>query len=330
MQRITVIGGGAWGTALAQTIAGGGRDATLWARDPDVVAAVNDNHENPDYLAGVTLDARIRATADLATAGAADLILLVTPAQKLREVSADLAPHVTAGTPLVICAKGIEQARDALMSEALAETMPDAPVAVLSGPTFAIEVARGLPTAVTLACADEKLGDAIVAAIGRPTFRPYLTDDVVGAQIGGAIKNVIAIACGIVEGRQLGDNARAALMTRGLAEIMRFGRARGARPETLMGLSGLGDLTLTCNSDTSRNMSLGIALGEGQRLDEFIAGRRSVAEGLHTASAVTAAARKLDIEMPICTAVDGVVNHWADIGATIEGLLSRPFKSESV
>jgi len=329
MERISVIGGGAWGTALAQVLARAGRHVTLWAREAEVVEAVNADHENPVYLPGVALDPSLNATDELAEAGQSELVLLVTPAQFLRPVSAELAPHVRPGTPCVICAKGIEQDRFALMSEVLAETMPDCLPAVLSGPTFAREVAQGLPTAVTLACADEAAGERIAQVIGQPHFRPYWSDDVIGAQIGGAVKNVLAIACGIVEGRQLGDNARAALLTRGMAEVIRYGRVRGARAETLMGLSGLGDLTLTCNSDQSRNMSLGIELGEGRRIDDIIAERRSVAEGMFTAAAITDPHNPVQVDMPICLAVDGVVNHMADIGATIEGMLSRPFRAET-
>jgi glycerol-3-phosphate dehydrogenase (NAD(P)+) len=325
-----VIGGGAWGTALAQTLATAGRDVTLWAREAEVVDAINDDHRNPVYLPDVPLDPKLTATTDLAAAAQAQLILLVTPAQHTRAVTANLAPHVTAGTPAVICAKGVEQQSFALMSEVVADTLPDCVAAVLSGPTFAREVAQGLPTAVTLACADPTIGHDIVEAIGQPHFRPYYTNDVIGAQIGGAVKNVIAIACGIVEGRKLGDNARAALMTRGLAEVMRYGRARGGHNETLMGLSGLGDLTLTCNSPQSRNMSLGIELGAGRSMAEVLGERRSVAEGVHTVGALTDPNNPHRVDMPICHAVDAVVNHGADIDAIIHDILSRPFKSELV
>ena len=329
MQRIGVIGAGAWGTALAQTLADGGRDVTLWAREPEVAAAINETHVNTLYLADVTLSPTLTATDDLGTAGAgAELILLVAPAQHMAAVGAALAPHLRADTPLVICAKGIEQASGRLMSEVLADAMPGHPLAVLSGPTFAIEVARGLPTALTLACADEALGAAITAAIGRPTFRPYWASDVIGAQIGGAVKNVVAIACGVVEGRGLGQNARAAVITRGLAEIARFGRARGAQMETLMGLSGLGDLTLTCNSESSRNFSLGARLGEGQALEQILAARHSVAEGVYTAAALAAEAARLGVDMPICDAVDAACNRGADLSETIEALLARPFTAE--
>jgi glycerol-3-phosphate dehydrogenase (NAD(P)+) len=328
MEKVSVIGGGAWGTALAQMLAAAGRTTRIWAREEEVVAAINTKHANDLYLPGVPLHADLGATSDLAEAAEADLILLVTPAQFLRPVAIELAAHLKAGTPMVICAKGIEKDTFALLSEVLGETVPEAPLAVLSGPTFAIEVAKGLPTAVTLACADEALGGRIVAAIGQPHFRPYWTDDVIGAQIGGAVKNVLAIACGIVEGRQMGDNARAALMTRGLAELVRYGVMRGGRAETLMGLSGLGDLALTCNSDQSRNMSLGIELGEGRRMEDILAERRSVAEGAHTVGAIADHISPMEIEMPICVAMDGILNYEADIDATIRGLLGRPYRAE--
>ncbi len=329
VQHIGVIGGGAWGTALAQTAAEAGRKVTLWARNPDVVDAVTNAQENPLYLPGVKLDPRIDATATLADAAKTDAVLLVVPAQHLRTVLADLAPHLPDGTPLVICAKGIEQTSRKLMSEVVGEIAPGAPQAVLSGPTFAIEVARGLPAAVTLACADEALGEALVAAIGRPTFRPYLTADVTGAEIGGAVKNVLAIACGIVDGHKLGDNARAALIARGLAEMLRLGQAKGGRPETLMGLSGLGDLVLTCTSETSRNYSLGIELGRGRKLDDVLGERRTVAEGVWTAAAVTALAQELGVEMPIAEAVNDVLHGGADVDAAIAALLNRPFTTET-
>ncbi len=330
MSRIGIIGGGAWGTALAQAARGAGCEVMLWAREGEVVAAVNGEHRNIIFLPNVELDHGIRATADMAEAAAgAEALLLVTPAQHTRAVVADLAAQVAPGVPVVICTKGIELESCKLMSEVVGESLGETPLAVLSGPTFAVEVAQGLPAAVTLACGDAELGRTLVAALGSPNFRTYQSDDLIGAQIGGAVKNVLAIACGIVEGRQLGDNARAALITRGMAEILRLGVAKGAKRETLMGLSGLGDLVLTCNSDISRNMSLGILLGEGMHLQDILEARNSVAEGVATASAVTLLARRLEVEMPICVAVDGVVNHFASIDATIENLLARPFKSET-
>jgi glycerol-3-phosphate dehydrogenase (NAD(P)+) len=328
MNRIGVIGAGAWGTALAQVARQQGRETTIWAREPEVVASINSEHRNNLYLGKVALDRDLRASTDMADLKTAELILLVTPAQHMRAVATELAPHIKAGVPLVICSKGVEKGSFDLMSDVAHETLPDNPVAVLSGPTFAIEVARGLPTAVTLACGDASLGREIVDAIGGPAFRPYLHDDVAGAQIGGAIKNVMAIACGIVAGKQMGDNARAALMTRGLAEILRYGARRGAKPETMMGLSGLGDLALTCSSPQSRNMSLGIELGKGRTMAEVLAERNSVAEGVTTAAAVTAEARANAVDMPIAQAVDGICNQAADVNSTIEALLRRPFTTE--
>lgn len=329
MTRIGVMGGGAWGTALAQAAARAGREVTLWAREPAVVAAINERRLNPDYLPEVTLDPAIVATTDMAALGECEAILLVTPAQHTREVTTRLTAHLSRPIPLVICAKGVERGTLAPMSEAVAAAAPGAPLAVLSGPTFAVEVARGCPTAVTLACADPDLGARLVAAIGSRSFRPYLSEDVIGAQLGGAVKNVLAIACGIAAGARLGDNARAALITRGLAEITRLALALGARAETLMGLSGLGDLTLTCTSMQSRNMSLGVALGEGRTLTEIMAGRRSVAEGVHTAEAVTRLAERLGVDMPISRAVDAVLNRGMGVRETVEELLARPFREET-
>lgn len=322
MQRLLVVGGGAWGTALAASARRAGRDVVLWAREPEVVDAINRAHENSLFLPGVRLDPAIRATEALDEP--ADAILLVVPSQHLRSV----AERLDARCPVLICAKGIEQKTLRLMTEVAAEAMPKARFAVLSGPTFAAEVARGLPTAVTLAANDLSLGKAFITALGTRTFRPYLSDDPIGAEIGGAVKNVLAIACGIVVGRKLGDNARAALVTRGLAEMVRLAVAKGGRAETLMGLSGLGDLVLTCTALQSRNFSLGVALGEGKRLADILASRRSIAEGVDSAASVTALARRLGVEMPIAAAVDAILHRGAEIDPTIEALLSRPFRSE--
>lgn len=327
--RIGVVGGGAWGTAVALASLRAGRGTVLWAREPAVVDAINRDRENRDYLPGVPLPPELTATADEAAVAGTDAVMLVAPAQHLRTVCERLAPHWKPGAPAVICAKGIEIATQSLMSEAVAAALPPGtPVAVLSGPTFAAEVARGLPTAVTLACEDTSLGARLVEALGSRTFRPYLSGDLTGAQVGGAVKNVLAIACGVVEGRRLGDNARAALITRGLAEITRLALALGGRAETLMGLSGLGDLTLTCSSLQSRNMSLGAALGAGRTLDEVMGERRSVAEGVYTARAVVALAGRLGVDMPICTAVDAILNRGVGLDETIASLLSRPFREE--
>jgi glycerol-3-phosphate dehydrogenase (NAD(P)+) len=248
----------------------------------------------------------------------------------MRAVCSALAPHVPDGIPAVICTKGIEQNFGTLMSEVVSEALPNAILAVLSGPTLAGEVAAGLPTAVTLACGDPDVGEGLTQALGSPSFRPYGSSDMIGAQIGGATKNVFAIASGIVSGRENGENGRAAVITRGMAELMRLGRKMGAQADTLMGLSGMGDLVLTCTSSQSRNQSLGVALGRGQALGDILGARTSVAEGVFTASAVMTLAEKLEIEMPLCAAVDAIVNHGTDIGEVIHGLLSRPFRSETL
>ena len=330
IHRIGVIGGGAWGTTLAVAAHRAGRDVMIWAREADVIAAINDNHENTPFLPGVRLPTAIRATATLSEAVAgADAVVLAVPAQFLRRVLVPLAGAWPTGAPAVICAKGIERKTGALLSEVIGEELPFAPVAVLSGPSFAAEVARELPTALTLACPDAGLADALAAALGTPHFRLYLSDDIVGVETGGAVKNVLAIACGIIQGRGLGDNARAALITRGLAEIARLAAAKGAQPETVMGLSGLGDLVLTCSAMQSRNFSLGVALGEGKNLDAILGARQAVTEGVAGASSVTGLARRLGVEMPICQAVNAVLTRGADIDQTIAGLLARPRKAET-
>jgi glycerol-3-phosphate dehydrogenase (NAD(P)+) len=326
--RVSVVGAGAWGTALGLAAARAGRSVLLWAREPEVVAAVNDRRENAAFLPGVVLEDGIRATADLAEAAKADAVLLVVPAQHLRAAAAALAPHLAPGTPIVLCAKGIERGSLKLMSEILAEIGGDWIPAILSGPSFAVDVARGLPTAVTLAVADWDLGQDLVGAIGARSFRPYWSPDVVGAQIGGAVKNVIAIACGIAIGLGLGESARAALMTRGFAEMTRLGRALGARPETLMGLSGLGDLALTCASAQSRNFSFGAALGAGRAVQDALASHGTV-EGAATAVAVTELAARKGTDMPISASVGRIVQGAASIEDSIEALLTRPFRGEA-
>ena len=328
IQRLGVVGAGAWGTALATVAARAGRDTLLWARETEVVEAINRNHENTPFLPGQPLDSAIRATGELADLRDRDALLLVVPAQHLRASLGSLREHVAQGTPAVICSKGIELTTLKLMSDVLAECLPQAVPAVLSGPSFAADVAKGLPTAVTLACADAEWGEALVAAIGLPTFRPYLSRDIVGAQIGGAVKNVMAIACGIVDGEKLGDSARAALIARGFAEIMRLGAQWGAEMETLAGLSGLGDLILTCTSHQSRNYSLGYALGLGKTMEQALEGKTSVAEGVATAGAVERVAQARGIDMPICAAVANIVSSRMDVKSAIEELLSRPFTAE--
>ncbi len=329
MSHIFILGGGAWGTALAQTLARAGRAVVLWAREADTVAAINSAHENAVFLPGVALDPGVRATSDLAEAARADAVLLAVPAQYVRSVTAGLGAALPPGVPVVICTKGIEIKTGALMTEVLAETVPGAPLAVLSGPTFAAEVAKGLPTAVTLATSDAALGQKLIAALGSRTLRPYLSDDPLGAEIGGAVKNIEAIACGIVVGSGLGENARAAVITRGLAEMVRLAEAKGGRRETLFGLSGLGDLTLTCTSLQSRNYSLGVALGEGRTLAAIEGARRSVAEGVSSAPAAVALAARVGVEMPIAAGIDAILHRGAAIGDVVAALLARPFRPES-
>lgn len=326
---IGILGAGAWGTALAVALSRAGRRIVLQAHDPEVARAIDRERVNAEYLPGVAIDQRIEATSEPSAAVAgADAVLLAIPAQHMRAVLRRCAPAWPAGVPAVICAKGIERNTCALMSEVVGQTLPGAPVCVLSGPSFAVEVARELPTAVTLASADARLRDSLPAALGTPAFRIYSSDDVIGAQLGGAIKNVLAIACGIIEGKNLGENARAALITRGLAEMARFAVAMNARPDTLTGLTGLGDLVLTCTAMQSRNFSLGVALGKGRPLRDILGERNTVAEGVHTAAAAVVMARRAGVEMPICAAIDAVLNQGAGLDETISGLLARPLKAE--
>ncbi|HKY79913.1 MAG TPA: NAD(P)H-dependent glycerol-3-phosphate dehydrogenase [Sphingobium sp.] len=319
-----VIGAGAWGTALAQTLSAGGEEVLLWALEPEVVDAVNQSRLNPLYLPGILLNPSLRATGDLGGLADCDMLLIVSPAQHLRRVVAS-AP---AGKPLILCSKGIEAGTGLLMSEVAQEAQPASPIAVLSGPTFAHEVAKGLPTAITLACADAGLAARIAARIARPAFRPYISDDVVGAEIGGAVKNVLAIACGVAEGAGLGLNARASLISRGFAEMTRFGLARGARAETLGGLSGLGDLVLTCSSTNSRNFSLGVGLGEGKSAADLLANRRTVAEGAFTAPVLRQAALAAGVEMPVVDGVCALLEDAMPLAQVIEALLTRPLRPE--
>ena len=325
--KLGVIGGGAWGTALAQVAAAEGEEVRLWAREPEVVEAVNTAHENKVFLKGVALSDSIRATGDLTELSGCEAFLIVAPAQYLRPVLGGLS---AAGRPLVLCAKGIEDSTGLLMHEVAREVQPDSPIAVLSGPTFAHEVAAGLPTAVTLAVEDRALGERLVARIARPHFRPYLSEDVAGAEVGGAVKNVLAIACGVVEGRRLGLNARAALISRGFAEMTRFGLAKGARPETLAGLAGLGDLVLTCSSASSRNFSLGKGIGEGARPADLLADRKTVAEGAFTAPVLKRAAEALGVDMPIVAAVCALLAERASVEEAVGTLLARPLRAEGV
>jgi glycerol-3-phosphate dehydrogenase (NAD(P)+) len=318
---VAVIGAGAWGTALAGVAARAGRKVVLYARDATIAAQIAATRNNP-RLPGVLLDASVAVTGDFAVAGRADIILIATPAQHLREAVSALAPHLAPATPIIATAKGIERGSHKFMTEVIAEAAPDARPAILSGPSFADDVARGLPTAVTLAAKDEQLASALVQALGSSTFRPYHTSDVRGVEIGGAAKNVLAIAAGIVAGRKLGASAQAALTTRGFSELTRLGRACGARGETMVGLSGLGDLILTCSSPQSRNLALGIALGRGEPRPHRLA------EGEFTAPVLVELAASQGVDMPVSNAVAAILSGAVTIDEAIESLLTRPFKAE--
>lgn len=324
--KLGVIGGGAWGTALAQVASASG-ETLLWALEPEVVEAINAAHENSAFLPGVPLNPAIRATSDLGELDSCDAWLVVTPAQHMRSV---LERPADCNKPLVLCAKGIEELSGQLLHQVAKQLCPNAEVAVLSGPTFAHEVAKGLPTAVTLAAQDTALAERLCDRIKQPTFRIYVSGDVAGAEIGGAVKNVLAIACGVVEGKRLGQNARAALIGRGFAEMTRFGLAFGAKRETLAGLSGLGDLVLTCSSTSSRNYSLGVGIGEGRSAAELLSDRKTIAEGAFTAPVLARLAREKRIDMPIVEAVDALIAGRANVDEVLGALLSRPSKSEAI
>ena len=328
IENVSIVGAGAWGTALAQTLSQSGKSVNIWARETDVASDINERHVNRTFLPGVPLDPGVRATVNLREAARADVILLVVPAQHLRAVANELARDLAADQPVVICAKGLEQATGKLMGEVAGEVLPQSLLAVLSGPSFAADVVRGLPAALTLACRSEPAGKAMAAGLSSRQMRLYWSSDVIGAELGGSVKNVLAIAAGIVSGRELGASAHAALVTRGFAELRRFAEAYGARPETLMGLSGLGDLILTCGSPQSRNMSLGRALAEGQHLSDIMGSRSAVTEGVYTAAAVVKLARAKNIDMPIAEAVHAIVEGQMSVDDAIASLMQRPLKAE--
>jgi len=321
MARIGVIGGGAFGTAMACVVRRSGHEVTLWAREPEVAASINQEALNPLFLPGVRLPAGIRATFDLAAAcKGAELLLLAPPAQHMRATAQRLAPLLAPGTPVVSCSKGLERSSLALMPEVLADALPRASVAILSGPSFAREIAADLPCGVALASADLALARRLAALIANPRFGVQANDDPVGTAIGGLMKNVVAIASGLLAGRKLGENARATLVTLGLAEATRLGLAKGARRETFDGLAGIGDMMLTANSLQSRNTSLGFALGEGKTLAEVLGVRKEVTEGVFSSGAVATLARKLGVTLPVCAAVDELLNHGASVDATVARL----------
>lgn len=331
IKKIGVIGAGAWGTALAQSMANAGRNILVWARENDVVESINHKHENTLYLPSIRLNEMIKATHNENDLNDCDLFLITTPAQHVRAVLEQMKNRL-ADKPFVICAKGIEIETGHLMSEVVEEIIPNAKVGFLSGPTFAGEIARGLPCAVTLAM-DEKhkeAGEKIVASMGSRTLRTYLADDIIGAQIGGSVKNVIAIAAGVIHGRGMGDSARCALVTRGLAEMGRLVKAMGAKKSTLMGMCGIGDLMLTCSSMQSRNFSLGVQLGEGKSLEEILGDRIAVTEGIHTAKALRVMAKGNAVDMPISKAVNDFINKGVPIDSIIESVLDRPLRKENL
>lgn len=328
--RIGVIGGGAWGTAIAQMLCREGQEVILWCLEAEVAEAINAGHENTVFLPGVPLKPALRATTSLADLYDQDALFAVAPAQHTRKTLAALKGHIQPGTPVVLCSKGIELSTGKFMTEVLADELPEANPAVMSGPSFAIDVAKGLPTAVTLAVKDDAIGSELIQAISTPTFRPYLSGDLLGAEIGGAVKNVLAIACGIALGKGLGRSAHAALIARGSAEMTRLALALGAERETMSGLSGLGDLVLTCSSETSRNMSCGLALGRGETLDSIMAARNAVTEGVATAPVLRRLASQHHVDMPICDAVAAVIEGEISVDEAITTLLMRPNKAESV
>jgi glycerol-3-phosphate dehydrogenase (NAD(P)+) len=326
--KIGVVGAGAWGTALAHLSARAGCPVRLWAREQDVADSVNERNENEMFLSGIKLNSSIIASTELADMAGMDFIFMVVPAQFVRSVLVTLKNHISEKTGVVLCAKGIEQSTGKLMSEVVSEILPKSPLVVLSGPTFAREVAEGLPSAVTIASKYQRVTERLSEAIGQPTFRPYASRDVIGAEIGGALKNVFAIACGIITGRNMGDNARAALITRSLSEMVRFGEKFGAERSTMMGLCGLGDLILTCSSPQSRNMSLGIAIGKGKSVEELMTDRKTVAEGYHTSSVLARICREEDLDLPLVMAVNDILHKGRDVDTVITDLLNRPFVSE--
>ena len=326
--RIGVVGGGAWGTALAHSLCISGHDVRLWAYEAETIREIQDHKTNRAYLPGVELHKSLKATGKLDDLSDSGLLLLVPPAQHLRRIASQLQGINSTSLPVLICAKGIEQSTGKMLGDVLREEMPKASVGVLSGPSFAAEVARGLPAAVTVACAEESLGKQLAKTLGSKRLRIYWSNDLKGVQLGGAIKNVLAIAAGIVDGKELGANAHAALVTRGFAEMRRIGAAIGARAETLSGLSGLGDLLLTCGSVQSRNMSLGRALGEGQSLDEILGERKAITEGVYTAQAIVEISARHGIEVPISASVKGIVEDRLTVDEAIDGLMARPLRSE--
>jgi glycerol-3-phosphate dehydrogenase (NAD(P)+) len=324
MEKIGIIGAGSWGTALAQCFANSEKDVLVWAREPEIVDSINQSNENTLFTPGVTLNKNIKATDSLSRIADCDTLLLVTPAQYVRSTLHAIKAEIAEGKPIVICSKGIELDTGFLMTQVAQEEAPNATIAILTGPTFASEIIRGLPSAVTIAARDKDVAQEIRDGIASKTLRPYITDDLIGAQIGGAVKNVIAIAAGVLYGRGLGESARSALVTRGLAEMARLASAMGAKKETLMGMCGIGDLMLTCSSMQSRNFSFGVQLGEGKTVEEILAERKAVTEGVHTAKALIVLAKKHAVDMPISEGVHKCLIEHTPVEEAITHILERP------
>ena len=328
IQNIFIAGAGAWGTALALVAARAGRNVTLWSKNPNIVKDINSGRTNPNYLPDLILDAPIQATVDMDAISDTDAILLVTPAQTTRQICKLISSHLKNEIPIIICAKGLDQPSGRFLSEIMLEELPKGIPSVLSGPSFASDVARGLPTAVTLASPDLETSIALTTALASNSFRPYASDDIIGAQVGGSLKNVLAIACGIVKGHGLGASAHAAIVARGFAELYRIGEKIGANAETLTGLSGLGDLVLTCSSEQSRNFSFGYGIGRGVEVNELMDSGQKLVEGYHTARVVLKLARKNDVELPICKSVSSILNDGMSVEQAMASLLSRPLRME--
>lgn len=328
-QRISVLGAGAWGTALALNAARAGRDVVLWGRNHENLEAISTKRQLSAYLPGITFDQPLETTIDMTEAADADCILMVTPAQSTHKIAEEIGFYVKKGTPVVLAAKGLEKGTQRMMSEVLTDYLPQATPAILSGPSFAADVARGLPTAVTIAAPDTMLAEKLCATFSNRTFRPYASTDMTGVQLGGALKNVLAIACGMVQGKRLGASAHAALMTRGFAEMQRLAMKMGSRPDTLMGLSGFGDVALSCSSPQSRNFSFGFALGEGKDLAELFAPGAKLSEGTYTARVACELAEHADVDMPIARAVADVLDRVVTLDGAIERLMTRPLRRES-
>ncbi len=327
--HLGVVGSGAWGTALAVALGANFDKTTLIAREEEVCYDINNKRMNQMYLKDIVLDPTPYATSDIAALNTCDMIIFVTPSQFFRETLSNAKPYISKDVPILIASKGIEIETGKLLSNVLEEVYPDLETyGILTGPTFAKDVVIHKPSAITLALNHEKKSDEILEKLATRTFRPYLSFDVIGAQVGAAIKNVLAIGCGIVVGKNLGENAKAAIITRGITEILTINKLLGGKSETVMGLSGIGDIVLTCTSTTSRNFSLGHSLGQGTSLEEHMENKNSIAEGYYTAKAMKELSQKLGVELPIIDSIYNMLYQHEPVEIVIEQLLSRPLKTE--